>query len=82
MVDELIVSDAEILGGKPCVRGIRLSVEFLLELAASGATEADTLACSATSCWASRSSVDQNTATNLVSSAAIQKTARQNLEAP
>jgi len=38
MAEELIVSDPEILGGKPCVRGTRLSVEFLLELAASGAT--------------------------------------------
>ncbi|OFW31437.1 MAG: hypothetical protein A3H97_18610 [Acidobacteria bacterium RIFCSPLOWO2_02_FULL_65_29] len=38
MAEELIVSDPEILGGKPCVRGTRLSVEFLLELATSGAT--------------------------------------------
>ncbi len=44
MADEFIVSDVEILGGKPCVRGTRLSVEFLLELAASGATQADILA--------------------------------------
>ena len=44
MADELIVSDAEILSGKPSVRGTRLSVEFLLELAASGATQADILA--------------------------------------
>lgn len=27
-----------ILGGKPCVRGTRLSVEFVLELIANGAT--------------------------------------------
>ncbi len=39
-----IVGDAEILGGKPCVRGTRLSVEFLLELAASGATPQEILA--------------------------------------
>ena len=39
MPEELIVSNPEILGGKPCVRGTRLSVEFLLELAASGATQ-------------------------------------------
>jgi uncharacterized protein (DUF433 family) len=39
MADDLIVSDPQILGGKPCVRGTRLSVEFLLELAASGATQ-------------------------------------------
>lgn len=38
MTNGWIVSDPEILNGKPCVRGTRLSVEFLLELAASGAT--------------------------------------------
>ena len=44
MAEELIVSDPKILGGKPCVRGTRLSVEFLLELAASGATQEQILA--------------------------------------
>ena len=44
MADNLIVSDPQILGGKPCVRGTRLSVEFLLELAASGATQEQVLA--------------------------------------
>ena len=44
MGDNLIVSDPQILGGKPCVRGTRLSVEFLLELAASGATQEQILA--------------------------------------
>jgi len=39
MSEHLIVSDPQILGGKPCVRGTRLSVEFLLELAGSGATQ-------------------------------------------
>ena len=39
--DVFIVSDAEILGCKPCVRGTRLSVEPLLELPVSGATQAD-----------------------------------------
>jgi uncharacterized protein (DUF433 family) len=39
MADDLIVSNPAILGGKPCVNGTRLSVEFLLELAASGATQ-------------------------------------------
>jgi uncharacterized protein (DUF433 family) len=43
MADGLIVSDVEILGAKPCVRGTRLSVEFLLELAASGASQPDIL---------------------------------------
>jgi hypothetical protein len=38
MTDELIVSDPAILGGKPCIRSTRLSVEFLLELVAGGAT--------------------------------------------
>lgn len=44
MAADLIVSDPRILGGKPCVRGTRLSVEFLLELAASGATHEQILA--------------------------------------
>jgi uncharacterized protein (DUF433 family) len=43
MRDDLIVSDSRVLGGKPCVRGTRLSVEFLLELAASGATRDEIL---------------------------------------
>jgi uncharacterized protein (DUF433 family) len=34
-----IASDPAILGGKPCIRGTRLSVEFILELLASGANE-------------------------------------------
>ena len=38
---ERIVSDPAILGGKPCIKGTRLSVEFLLELAASGASRDD-----------------------------------------
>ena len=33
-----IVTNPNILGGKPCIRGTRLSVEFILELAASGAS--------------------------------------------
>ncbi len=44
MDEDLIVSDPSILAGKPCVRGTRLSVEFLLELAASGATPQQILA--------------------------------------
>ena len=32
-----IVSNPVILSGKPCIRGTRISVEFLMELVASGA---------------------------------------------
>lgn len=38
-----IVSDPAILNGKPCVAGTRLSVEFLLELLAGGASREDIL---------------------------------------
>ena len=38
---ERIVSNPAILGGKPCIKGTRLSVEFLMELAASGASRDD-----------------------------------------
>ncbi|MBI3080564.1 MAG: DUF433 domain-containing protein [candidate division NC10 bacterium] len=38
-----IVSDPAILGGKPIIKGTRISVEFLLELFASGATRDDVL---------------------------------------
>jgi uncharacterized protein (DUF433 family) len=31
-----ILSDPAILGGKPCIKGTRISVEFILELVASG----------------------------------------------
>lgn len=43
MKEPWIVANPEVLDGKPCVRGTRLSVEFLLELAASGASQADIL---------------------------------------
>ena len=43
MAEGLIVANPQILGGKPCVKGTRLSVEFLLELAASGATQEQVL---------------------------------------
>jgi uncharacterized protein (DUF433 family) len=39
MADTLIIANPQVLDGKPCVRGTRLSVEFLLELTASGATQ-------------------------------------------
>lgn len=35
---ERITADPKILGGKPILRGTRISVEFILELLASGAT--------------------------------------------
>ncbi len=35
-----IVSDPSILGGKPCMRGTRISVEILLDLVAQGASRA------------------------------------------
>jgi uncharacterized protein (DUF433 family) len=38
-----ITSDPAILGGKPCIKGTRISVEFILELFASGATRKDIL---------------------------------------
>jgi uncharacterized protein (DUF433 family) len=44
VADNLIVSDPRILGGKPCARGTRLSIEFLLELVASGGTQEQILA--------------------------------------
>jgi len=38
-----IVTDADVLGGKPCVRGTRISVELILELLASGASREQVL---------------------------------------
>jgi uncharacterized protein (DUF433 family) len=38
MADNFIVVNPDMLDGKAYVRGTRLSVEFLLELASSGAT--------------------------------------------
>jgi len=35
-VPERIVIDSERCAGKPCIRGTRLSVDFILELLASG----------------------------------------------
>ena len=42
-MNEWIVSNPGVLGGKPCVRGTRISVEHILELFASGATREDIL---------------------------------------
>jgi uncharacterized protein (DUF433 family) len=43
MVFAHITSDPAVLGGKPCIRGTRISIEFILELFASGATHDDIL---------------------------------------
>ena len=40
-MESRIVTNPEILGGKPCVRGTRISVEFILELIAGGASAED-----------------------------------------
>jgi uncharacterized protein (DUF433 family) len=39
-----ITSNPDVLGGKACVRGTRISVEFLLELVGEGASPKDILA--------------------------------------
>lgn len=38
MTFQYITTDPAILSGKPCIKGTRISVEFILELFASGAT--------------------------------------------
>ena len=38
-----ITSDPAILGGKPCIRGTRISVEMILEWVASGSSRDDIL---------------------------------------
>lgn len=38
-----ITTSPTVLGGKPCVRGTRISVEHILELLASGASRDDVL---------------------------------------
>ncbi|NOX60888.1 MAG: DUF433 domain-containing protein [Chloroflexi bacterium] len=39
MMIDRITANPKILGGKPVIRGTRLSVEFILELLASGMSE-------------------------------------------
>ncbi len=38
---EHIESRPDVLGGKPCIKGTRISVEFILDLVASGASRDD-----------------------------------------
>jgi uncharacterized protein (DUF433 family) len=38
-----VVTDPGILGGKPCIKDTRISVEFILELIASGASQSEIL---------------------------------------
>ncbi len=40
---ERIVLDPKVMVGKPVIRGTRLTVEYILNLMASGATEAEIL---------------------------------------
>ena len=40
---EHIIADPEILGGKPVIKGTRISVAFILQLMASGMTVEDIL---------------------------------------
>jgi uncharacterized protein (DUF433 family) len=42
-MSDWIISQAGVLGGKPCIRGTRISVAHILELLASGATRDDIL---------------------------------------
>lgn len=41
---ERIIVDAEILAGKPVIRGTRIAVELILELLAAGQSESEILA--------------------------------------
>jgi uncharacterized protein (DUF433 family) len=41
---ERITLDPEVMGGKPCIRGLRLTVGTILGLLAAGRTEAEILA--------------------------------------
>ena len=39
-----ITTDPEVLGGRPCIRGLRVRVKDILDLLASGASRQDILA--------------------------------------
>ncbi|MBK7474842.1 MAG: DUF433 domain-containing protein [Haliscomenobacter sp.] len=41
---EYIATNPQVLGGKPIIKGTRISVEFILELVASGASVKDIVA--------------------------------------
>jgi uncharacterized protein (DUF433 family) len=43
MLTERLTVDPEILGGKPIIRGTRITVEFILELLGSGVSEEEIL---------------------------------------
>ena len=43
-MEYLIIADPEILGGKPIIRGTRISVDFILELYAAGVSREEILA--------------------------------------
>ena len=42
-MEDWILTRPGLLGGKPCIKGTRISVEFILELLASGANREDIL---------------------------------------
>lgn len=43
LVAARITADMDIMGGRPCIRGLRMRVSDILELYANGATDAEIL---------------------------------------